>query len=384
MDRPAPPPAAAPDAVSAEAHALRRWRRRIGGALFLGGCVDAFAVLAVGGAATLLGLRLFGVAVDPHPSWLAALVLPLAYGGLRARRGLPTPAEAALQIDRRLSLEGHLLTGTEVDASAWRARWAPRLAEVGAALPRVRGTRLLLRALPAAALLATVLLLPPPALARARGVVANPAVKDALERFEAKLEKLVEEKVLRPEVRESLEKRLEALKERVERSDPVPWSDVDTLHESLDREQGRTAASLEKTRAAAASLAAKDGQGDDGRPDREQAAQMLEAAHDARLTETLSPELRKAAEAATGADGAVDAGLLPDDAKTLDALAEALGATAGERLGELAESGVISPGELAELEKLLAGDSQGNPFSEAERACPLCKGAPQKKDACPG
>lgn len=380
MDRSAAPADAAPD----EAHALRRWRRRIGGALFLGGCVDAFALLAAGGAAALLGLRLFGVGVQPHAAWLAALALPLAYGALRARHGLPTPAEAALQIDRRLALEGHLVTGTEVDASAWRARWAPRLAEVGDVLPRVRSTRLLLRALPAAALLATVLLLPPPALARTRGAVANPAVKDALERFEAKLSKLEEEKVLRPESRDALRERLEALKERVERSDPVPWSDVDTLHEKLDREQGRTAASLEKTRAAAASLAAGDGKGEDGRPDREQAAEMLEAARDAGLTETLPPELRKAAESATAEDGGVDAGLLPDDAKTLDALAEALGETAGERLAGLAESGVIGAGELAELEKLLASDPRANPFSEAERACPLCKGDAQKKDACPG
>jgi|GEM_PF-6925740 len=378
MDR--SPAAVAPS----DAHAIRRWRRRIGGALFIGGCGDAFAALAVGGAATLLGLRLFGVGVVPHPLWLAALVLPLVHGALRARRGLPTRDEAALQIDRRLALEGHLVTGTEVDAGAWRSRWAPRLAGVGAALPRLKGTRLLVRALPAAALLSTVLLLPPPALARARSVVSNPAVKDALERFEEKLAKLEEEKALRPEVREELHQRLEALKERVERSDPVPWSDVDTLHEKLDREQGKTAASLEKTRAAAAALAAKDGKGEDGRPDREQAARLLEAAKDAGLTETLSPELSKAVEAATGEDGAIDAGLLPDDAKTLEALAEALGATSGERLEQLAQSGVISAEELAELERLLASDPQANPFSEAERACALCKAQPQKKDACPG
>ena len=40
--------------------------------------------------------------------------------------------------------------------------------------------------------------------------------------------------------------------------------------------------------------------------------------------------------------------------------------------------------ELVSLEKLLASDPQANPFSDTERACALCKGEPQKKDACPG
>jgi hypothetical protein len=366
-----------------ELHAIGVWRRRVGGALFVGGCVDGFAVLAVGAAATLLALRLFGFGVEPHPLWGAALVLPLAQGALRARRGLPTQAQAALQIDRRLGLDSHLVTGTEVDASAWRSQWAPRLAGLEAALPRLKVTRLLVRALPAAALLATVLLLPPPSRAPARGVVASSAVTDALERFEEKLGKLEEEKALLPEVREELRDRLQALQERVARADPVPWSEVDNLHEKLEREQGKTAASLAKTRATAASLAARGGQGEDGRPDREQAARMLEAAREAGLTETLSPELSQAVESAEGPDEAVDAGLLPDDAETLQALAEALGATAGERLAQLATSGVISAEDVAELEKLLASDPQASPFSDAERACALCRGAAHKRDACP-
>src|SRR6187401_3136875 len=96
-----------------EARAIRAWRGRVLAGLFLGGFADALTLLCGGAAAILLLLRVFHVTVEPSASWAAALLLPVAFGVWRARRGRPTDLDCAVPLDRRLGLSGWLLTGLE-------------------------------------------------------------------------------------------------------------------------------------------------------------------------------------------------------------------------------------------------------------------------------
>src|SRR5262245_14134920 len=164
--------------AAAGARRIRRSARRPR-ALLLGGFVDGLAVVAIVGVATLLVLRLFGVAPFDtairggealSPWWIALIAAPVAAALLRVRRGEPSLRDIAVHLDRRLGLDGLLLSGTEQDASAWTSRLTSGVADVGPALPQPRWRRLLARAALPLAALAAVLALPPPSAGAALGL----------------------------------------------------------------------------------------------------------------------------------------------------------------------------------------------------------------------
>ena len=288
-----------------EARAIGAWRGRVIAGLFLGGFADALAACCGVAVATLLLLRVFGVAPVPSAAWVALLALPVAYGVWRAREGRPTDLECAVPLDRRLGLSGWLLTGLETSTDAWTGPVEEGL-EAGRlrdALPRVRVVRLLARGLPALALLGGVLLLPPPTADAGAG---NPAVLEALRHLEERLDALAVEPKLEERAPEPLRERLEDLRREAEKGKDVAWADVDAVAERLERKTEEKAAALEKARSALAQATASPSGAHDGATKSELMAAGLEAALEAGLLPTLSPELAKALEAAGATPGRQD------------------------------------------------------------------------------
>ena len=310
----------------------RRWRRRIGGALFVGGCVDGFAVLAIGVAATVLALRLFGIDVEPHPLWCAALACPSRTAPARAARA--PDAERGRAPDRPaaravgppdLGDRGRRERMAQpLGAATRRGRGGPAPAE-GTEAPRPRAPR-----------------------RRAPRDRAAPAAAGARARAQRRREPGGQgrARTLRGEARQarggegapSRGARRAARAARgaegaggalrpgpVERRGHAP-------REARPRAgQDRRVAREDPRRRGVARGEGRQGR---GRPPRPRAGGADARGREGREPDRDAlPELSKAVESATGEDGAIDAGLLPDDAKTLESLAEALGATAGERLG---------------------------------------------------
>jgi colicin import membrane protein len=349
--------------------AIARWRRRVRGALLLGGFADGVAATALVAAAAVLVLRLFGVVASPSPAWALALLLPAAAAALRLRRADPTVAEAALHLDRRLGLEGLLLAGVEADASAWRARLSPALARVREALPRVRVGRALARAALPVAALAGVLLLPPPA---AAAPTAEPALGRALDRLEVRLRELAKVEGLSEEARRGTEERLRALGERRDEGEALSWADVDAAAERLDHEARRRAADLAKAKAAADAFARSPPA--DANAARAEAASLVTAAGELGLLDDLPESVVRAAGAEAGAVAATA------DAAALEALAKALSEAAGDRQEALAALGVVDPAAAEALERLLEKDPRL--LDEGEEACASCRG--DRPEGCDG
>ena len=287
---PAYPPSAAP-LTAAVARSVAALRRRVALAVFLGGFAEALGALALGGAAAVLVARLFGGTLGPSPLWLALLAPATAFGLFRVRRRGLDPASAAHHLDRRLGLATLLSTSVEVDASAWSERLAAGVAGADEARPRLRIGRVALRALvPVTALVATWLL-PPPDVAPV--LVPNPLFREALARFERKLDLLEREAVLEPEpVRETRE-RIEALERKAESGEQAPWSDLDALAERLARATDEKTDALDRLQSELSELAHGEAGADASKTDAERLADLANEAQAAGLVPRIDPELAK-------------------------------------------------------------------------------------------
>lgn len=347
-------------------------RRRVAIGVFLGGFAEAVGALALAGAAGVVVARLFGVTLGPSPYWLVLLVPAAVFGALRVRsRGLDS-ASAAHHLDQRLSMAALLSTSVETDASAWSQPLSAGVAKVDRALPSLRWGRYAICGLAPAAVLAATWLFPPPEVA---GPLApNPLFREALARFERKVDLLEKEKVIEPEpLRESRE-RLEALAKKAESGEQAPWSDLDALAEKLARATDEKAASLDRLSSDLSELALGNPGSDPAESEADRLAELAQAAHDAGLFARIDPELAKK----LGLDqpGAkLDASKLAAlDAKTMKELAKALSGAAAARLGELARAGLVDAKGFADLASLLAGNPSNDPFRNGDKMCPTCHG----------
>ncbi len=350
------------DGAAATAAAIRAWRRRVAAGLAVGGFADGCGATALGGAAGLLLLRVFGHVAAPSPWWLFALAIPVASAARRVRTGLPSAATAALFLDRALRLDGLLLTGTERDASAWDARLAAGVRRVPDVVPRIRWGRAAVRALvPGLALLAVVGLpwggpsRPP----------ADAAVAEALARFERRVDELARDHGLREDVLRDVRDRVEALERRRDAGGEVRWSDVDALVERTDRHvASRVTALAEAAVRLRAFAATPPAAGADAQAS---LSALLAATDTLGLLDGVPPEV-----AAAGLADRQEGGELSGDAEALAALASAMAATAGDRVERLARSGALSAADRESLERLLAGD----PIAQRLRdgTCRTCGG----------
>lgn len=362
---------------------IRRFLGRVRGARFLGGFCEALLVLVLGSAALLVSLRLCEVVVTPSP-WWALLILPaLVWAWLGVRRLDFGRGAGAAHLDRRLGLDGLLVTSLERDASAYQGLLRRKLHEARAVLPRLRTRPLFARLGAALAVLVIVLLLPAPREPLGRSSV----VADVLEDYREKLAELAEKGGIREEVREELAQRLEAMEQRLQKSGDVAWKDLDTYEQAAEQERALHAARLAKSQQELASFArGEDAFANDGPAAASQRMnQLLQDADAAGLLDQLPPALRErlsSAQVGDGSDGAQGAASTLG-AETMKQLAAALAQSAGDKLGTLGAGSPIDAAEAMSLDELLAGTDVDALFG---KPCTLCTGKDGKPGdpGCPG
>ncbi len=358
---------------------IRRFLAHVRAARFLGGLCEALLVVILGLATVLWALRLFGVSPEPSP-WWALLALPaVAWAALCVRRLGFGRRAGALHLDRRLGLDGLLVTALERDTTAYDGRLRAKLQQAGAAQPHLHARPVLIRLGVAALMLLVVLLLPAPTThARAD----NPIVAETLAEYEEKLAALEQNEGVQEEVREELTQRLEDLKDRFQKSGEMTWKDLDALQDTLEHEQALQAARLAKSQQDLAAFA----RGDDEQSAAgasaaaKRMADLLKDAQAAGLLDKLPEELRK--QLGQGMDGAGLEGAL--DANAMKQLAAALAQAAGDKLSALEGTGLPEGIDPASLGELLAGTDVEALFG---KPCKLCAGGKLGKQGdkdCPG
>lgn len=348
---------------------IRRFTRRVRLGRFLGGASQALAAAALVLACTLVVVRLFGIVWLPEPRWFALLLVPALVWGLYCARHTGFGRKlSAVHLDRRLGLDGLLITALERDPEGYRERLLAKLGEAGAALPHVRPRPMGLRVLVAAAVIGLLFVLPTP---KPSAGAANPLTAEALEEFEAKLEALQEEAGLKEETREELAQRFEHMKDRFQEDGEVSWTDLDALDQKLEHERALQAARLAKAMQDLEAFA----RGEDEKAREGDAAaavrmgELLKDAMAAGLLDKLPPDLlKRLGEGASDGEGLSAEGL---DAEALKQLAAALSNSAGEALEGLDAGDLLDDLELADLGEILDGE-----------LCKLCEGEP--KEGCPG
>ncbi len=363
---------------------IRRFLRRVRWGRFVGASAQALVVLAVAAAALLITLRLLGHAPTPSPWWALALVIPPVFGVLAVRRLGFSHRLGAAHLDRRLGMDGLLVTALERDAAAYAPEIRERLADVRTALPRLRLGRPAARLGLTALVIFVLLLLPPLAPAPA---AAPPIVAESLETYEAKLDALEERGALKAERKESFEERIESLKSKVKEGEQVAWKDLDAIQEALAHEEALEGARLEHARQDLAAFA----RGDDEATARgrsaaaERMAALLADAKAAGLLDKLPPDMAaKLGQMASKNDAA---GLAEAyDETALRQLAAALAQTADDKLGGLPQGALPQGGALPSLQELMQGTDMKGVFGEP---CGLCKGSGKQKNGkgeepCPG
>ncbi|RME76755.1 MAG: hypothetical protein D6776_00745, partial [Planctomycetota bacterium] len=144
--------------------AERAIARRVATIAFVRSLLEASAVtLALLAVGVLLARVLAHTVLRPEPRWAWLLLGALAWASWRAWRERPGPEACALYLDRRLGLHGLAVAAHEREPGPWEQALEAALRETSGALPRYRPWRALGRLALAAALLAAVQLLPPPA-----------------------------------------------------------------------------------------------------------------------------------------------------------------------------------------------------------------------------
>lgn len=350
-----------PSSATAATAAIASFRRRVAVAAFLAGAAQALLVVAALFAVTLLVARLCGAHLPPSWWWLLLGLPVVSWGGLRARRERLSAGAAAAHLDRRLGLDGLLLSvdqlcvdeGVELDAE-WRGRVHRGLSRLPAALPRTRWRRILPVPLIAAGLaVLTASLPPPPPPEQAREL---PTFEAEVDRLGSELRELFERGHVPEEVEEELRQKHGDLEDKVAAGEVPEWRDFDELDQRISREQ---LMQLAAEGAARASAAGGDRQGRSAArsPESLQAAAKMLA--DLGLLDDLPAQFAAALAAVRQGDGSFALEDLPFDAAQLQALAEAFGDAFGDLQGMDLGSLGLPEGQLAELQALVEGFCEG-------------------------
>ncbi len=351
--------------------AARRLRRRALAAAYLGALArHATAALFVAGTAALV-LRFFADATRAEAALAFALVLAAPVTAwLAARRRALSAEGAAAWLDVRAGATGLLVTELELADERWAGR-AEELLGACVSLPRLRGRRIALPVLPAVgfAALALWLAVPVPA--------PGPPVRlyeNALERLREKLETLEETVALDDELAEELRGQLERLDDEADTARPeAAFEALDRLEERLESE------ALEAVEDA---LEARDQLGEaqrtalDADAEPGDAQELLERTMAELSEKGLAPNVPADLAERLGMEGLeLPAGALLEAAELME-LSDELAELLAEKIGELAEGGLLSAelleglGELGELADL--GEFT---LSEELELCEECKQA---------
>jgi hypothetical protein len=262
---------------------LQRRARAIAG---LEAAAQATLVGGFSAGSLLLLARLLGRPLGTPLAWglLAAVVAgACAWGALQMRRRAPRPGACAAWLDRRLSLAACCSRAPRSTPPPGSPALQQALAGAADVLPPLPVRRALARAVPPLLFLAAVALLPGADSAPPSG---NPAIADALAVEQSRLDLLEERHALDPEAARELQSRLDELEQRLDRSEPVSWSDVDALSARGD---AALALSVDALRAALDAVSDASAAGSDQLAGRLGAA--LESLRDAGLLGELPPEL---------------------------------------------------------------------------------------------
>ncbi len=352
--------------------AISTFCHRVAVGALVAGALRAVLVLAVGAAALLLGLRLFGRHLLPQPAWAAAIVPVLAFAWWNLRRQRLDRGTAAAHLDRRLGLGGLLLCreeGVALDAPQ-QQRLAAGLAGLAGALPRIRWRALLPWPLAALLLATGVALLPPPPAPPLP--LSQAAAAAELDRLEERLRDLLVRGEVPEDTQHELEQKLQELQQKLAAADVPEWRDLDELERRLDREQ--------LLQAAAEAPANVGPDAPPGAPGTQlspsQIATAAEALAAAGLLDGLPADLQAMLQQAQRADGSFAPDGLSGDAEALRRLAEAM-AKAALQPGALQELAELGGGQLADLRDVLSqfggagslpGEGDGDTGAEGEGA----------------
>jgi hypothetical protein len=358
---------------------IRRFLARVRLARWLGGLCEGLAGTALALAAVLLALRALGVVVAPAAWWALLLVPAVVWACVRVGRlGFDARAGAA-HLDRRLGLDGLLLTALERDPGAHADRLREKLREADAALPHVRPRPLLLRLGLAAGVVAALVLWPAPKeVARAQ----TGLVTETLDTFSAKLDSLRQDGGLRESTRETLEHRLEELRRKAGGSEPLAWKDLDALGARIEQEQSLQTARLARARQDLGAFARGDDESAEAGASAaaQRLGKLLADAQHAGLLDRLPEDLRERLQGALGPDG--EAGALQEtfDDAGMKQLAAALSEAAADKLQGLSKSGLAEGLDDLTLSEALQGVDLEKVYG---KPCRLCKGKEDNQD-CPG
>jgi len=282
--------------------------------------------------------------------WLVALAPLTAY--LRARPGLLSRRGAEAWLDIRSGGSGLVLTAAELDDPRWRAETERRLASAPAP-PRLRLARPLSRLVPALAFAAGALVLDPPA---ARAGTPERAVLGVVEKIAEKLATLEETLQLDPAEAEELHARLERL--RAEAGEARPEASFEAVDRLEERLEALAREALDAAERARGELAA--GSGQDLAAEQAALERALETLSRSALANELPESMR----------GKLDASLrLPEGLELTPAelagMSQELRELLAARLGELAQAGLLKPGELRRLGELASLEG----FQPTEHVC---------------
>ena len=333
--------------------AATTFRRRAAQGAFVGGALQALGWLAILWAATQLAVRLWGSWLGPAAWWCALLAPVLLFGWWRMARQRLSPGNAAAHLDRRLGLDGLLLTAHDGPPlePAWQRRLDERLADLPKALPAMRWRALLPLPLLATALCTGIALLPPPE--EPVGSTALPAIHAELEKIAAAMRDLFERGAVPEEVQQELRQQLAELQRETELGEVPEWRDLDQLDRRLEREQLlQVAAAMLPRNAPSAEPRLAEGKGQAATPG--QLAKMAEALAAMGLLDRLPADVLAALRKVQQADGSFAADALALDPEMMARLADAFGGMLGE-LGSL--EGLVAgldPATLADLQQLVA------------------------------
>lgn len=348
--------------------AVNAFRRHIVVGAFVGGALQGLGWIALGWAGTLLAVRAAGGHLPPGPWWSLLMLPVVGYAAWRAQQQRLSPAAAAAHLDRRLHLDGLLLCAAE--GAALEPLWADRLQRglepLRTALPRPRWRQLLPVPLLSVALALAVALLPPPP-APPSGQVPLAGLRAEIERLAAMAQATFDRGQVPEDARRELEQKLAQLQRQVDAGEAPDWRELDQLDQRLEREQllqaarqaGGAPGGAGTPPAAAATAAPTPGQ----------LAAAAAALAETGVLDRLPGELRAALQAAARPDGGFDPAALPQDAATLQRLAEAMAGALGQQ-GAGEPGAGLPPGQLADLKKVLEqfghGQGAGDPQPGAD------------------
>lgn len=336
------------------ATAVRTFVQRASWSVFSVALARALLLAALLLAAAQLALRLCGGHLLPTWHWSWLLVPVLAYAAWRVRRERLAPEVAAAHLDRRLGLGGLLLAahaGNELDP-AFTASLSRGLSRLSAVTPQPMWSRVLPVPLAASALATLLALLPPP---RAASSDEPPVLATAqLEQLTVAVRDLFERGTLPEDVRQELEQRLGALRERAQAGQAPDWRDLDDLELRIAREARLQ--DLQRLAGQAGPVRAGNGGGTAEMPNAKQLAAAAKLLAESGMLEQLAPHLQDMLRNARLPDGSFDPALLALDPAALQEMFGKLGDLAG-KLGPLAKQ--LDPKALRELQRLAQAFGEG-------------------------